>query len=98
MEELLKTLPYDRSQIRDVYYFLLQQGELIRVSEDIVLSPGRITFLQSRLKESFPRGHTFTVPEFKELFGISRKYAIPFLEFLDRKRITRRIGDKRVVL
>jgi len=98
LEELLKTLPYDRSQVRDVYYFLLQQGELIRVSENLVLSPGRITFLQSRLKESFPSGRTFTVPEFKDLFGISRKYAIPFLEFLDRKRITRRIGDKRVVL
>ncbi len=98
LEELLKTLPYDRSQVRDVYYFLLQQGELIRVSENLVLSPGRITFLQSRLKESFPSGRTFTVPEFKDLFGISRKYASPFLEFLDRKRITRRIGDKRVVL
>jgi len=98
LEELLKAVPYDRSQVRDVYYFLLQQGELIRVSENIVLSPGQITFLQTQLKESFPRGHTFTVPEFKELFGISRKYAIPFLEFLDRKRITRRMGDKRVVL
>jgi len=98
LEELLKTLPYDPSQVRDVYYFLLQQGELIRVSESIVLSPGRITFLQTQLKESFPSGRTFTVPEFKDLFGISRKYAIPFLEFLDRKRITRRIGDKRVVL
>jgi len=98
LEELLKTVPYDRSQVRDVYYFLLQQGELIRVSENIVLSPGQITLLQSQLKESFPRGHTFTVPEFKELFGISRKYAIPFLEFLDRKRVTRRMGDKRVVL
>jgi selenocysteine-specific elongation factor len=98
LEELLETLPYDRSQVRDVYYFLLQQGELIRVNENIVLSPGRITFLQSQLKESFPSGRTFTVPEFKDLFGISRKYAIPFLEFLDRKRITRRIGDKRMVL
>jgi selenocysteine-specific elongation factor len=98
LEELLKAVPYDRGQVRDVYYFLLQQGELIRVSENIVLSPGQITFLQTQLKESFPKGHTFTVPEFKELFGISRKYAIPFLEFLDRKRITRRMGDKRVVL
>ena len=98
LEELLKTLPYDRSQVRDMYYFLIQQGELIRVSENFVLSPGRITFLQSHLKESFPSGRTFTVPEFKDLFGISRKYAIPFLEFLDRKRMTRRIGDRRVVL
>ena len=98
LEVLLETLPYDPSQVRDVYYFLLQQGELIRVSENIVLSPGQITFLQSQLKESFPSGRTFTVSEFKDLFGISRKYAIPFLEFLDRKRITRRIGDKRELL
>ena len=98
LDELLQRLPYDPSQVRDVYYFLLQQGELIRVSENIVLSPDRITFLKDQLKKSFPSGHTFTVPEFKDLFRISRKYAIPFLEFLDRQRITRRVGDKRVVL
>jgi selenocysteine-specific elongation factor len=38
------------------------------------------------------------VPAFKERYGISRKYAIPLLEYLDRERITRRVGDARVVL
>jgi selenocysteine-specific elongation factor len=38
------------------------------------------------------------VPAFKERYGISRKYAIPLLEYLDRERITRRVGDGRVVL
>jgi selenocysteine-specific elongation factor len=38
------------------------------------------------------------VPEFKEWTGISRKYAIPLLEFLGRERIRRREGDERVVL
>ncbi len=98
LNELLREVPYEPALVRDVYFFLLQQGELVRVSENIVLSPDRITFLTTQLKESFPSGHTFTVPEFKDLFRISRKYAIPFLEFLDRKRITRRMGDKRVVL
>ncbi len=98
LDELLRKLPYEPGLVRDVYFFLLQQEELVRVSENIVLSPDRITFLTTQLKESFPSGHTFTVPEFKDLFRISRKYAIPFLEFLDRKRITRRMGDKRVVL
>jgi selenocysteine-specific elongation factor len=50
------------------------------------------------LTNSFPSGNTFSVPEFKDLFKISRKYAIPFLEYLDRERVTRRTGDKRVVL
>jgi selenocysteine-specific elongation factor len=38
------------------------------------------------------------VTAFKEKYGITRKYAIPLLEFLDRERITRRVGDSRVVL
>lgn len=38
------------------------------------------------------------VPAFKERYGITRKYAIPLLEYLDRERITRRVGDARVVL
>jgi selenocysteine-specific elongation factor len=38
------------------------------------------------------------VAAFKERYGISRKYAIPLLEYLDRERITRRVGDSRVVL
>jgi selenocysteine-specific elongation factor len=36
--------------------------------------------------------------QFKELAGVSRKYAIPLLEYLDRERITRRAGDKRIIL
>jgi selenocysteine-specific elongation factor len=44
------------------------------------------------------KGTRFAVPEFKDWTGISRKYAIPLLEFLDRERITRREGDSRVVL
>jgi selenocysteine-specific elongation factor len=38
------------------------------------------------------------VPAFKDWTGISRKYAIPLLEYLDRERITRREGDQRIVL
>jgi selenocysteine-specific elongation factor len=38
------------------------------------------------------------VPAFKELTGISRKYAIPLLEYLDREHLTRRHGDERVIL
>jgi len=38
------------------------------------------------------------VPVFKDLAGITRKYAIPLLEYLDRERVTRRQGDERVIL
>jgi selenocysteine-specific elongation factor len=38
------------------------------------------------------------VATFKELAGISRKYAIPLLEYFDRQRVTRREGDRRIIL
>jgi selenocysteine-specific elongation factor len=38
------------------------------------------------------------VAAFKELSGVSRKYAIPLLEYFDRERVTRRAGDKRLIL
>src|SRR5205823_13272247 len=44
------------------------------------------------------KGERISVPVFKELTGIIRKYAIPLLEYLDRERITRRMGDERVIL
>jgi selenocysteine-specific elongation factor len=44
------------------------------------------------------KGDRITVPIFKELTGITRKYAIPLLEYLDRERVTRRVGEERVIL
>ena len=38
------------------------------------------------------------IGEFKELTGLSRKFAVPLLEYLDGQRITRRVGDERVIL
>ncbi len=98
LDELLKQFPETSGNLRDLFYFLLQHGELVRVSEDVVVAVDQITAMKTRLTDSFPSGTTFSVPEFKELFQISRKYAIPFLEYLDRERVTRRTGDKRVVL
>ena len=48
-----------------------------------------------RLKTKNPK---LGVGEFKDLTGVTRKYAIPLLEYLDRQRITRRVGEDRVIL
>lgn len=51
------------------------------------------------LKAGAPAGSaTLDVPAFKERFGVTRKFAIPLLEYLDRERVTRRIGDRRVLI
>jgi selenocysteine-specific elongation factor len=56
----------------------------------------------SRLRELVAQrkkqNHRINVATFKELTGLSRKYAIPLLEYLDRERVTRREGDERIIL
>ena len=57
----------------------------------------------ARLREQLTRyrqekGARLPIPAFKELTGVTRKYAIPLLEYLDRQQVTRRVGDERVIL
>jgi selenocysteine-specific elongation factor len=56
--------------------------------------------LTSRVRDygAKQKDRAIDVAAFKDLAGISRKYAIPLLEYLDRQRVTRREGDRRIVL
>jgi selenocysteine-specific elongation factor len=75
---------------------LLRQGRLIRISGELVFHRDAIDGLRARLAAR--KGERLSVAQFKEQAGISRKYAIPLLEYLDREHVTRREGDQRVVL
>jgi selenocysteine-specific elongation factor len=75
---------------------LLRQGRLIRIAEDLVFHRAAIDALRTRLAAH--KGERLSVGQFKDLAGISRKYAIPLLEYLDHERVTRREGDQRIVL
>jgi selenocysteine-specific elongation factor len=75
---------------------LLRQGRLIRISGELVFHRAAIDGLRARLAAR--KGERLSVAQFKDLAGISRKYAIPLLEYLDREHVTRREGDARVVL
>jgi len=84
------------ARARTLLQILLREGRLTRVSQDLVFHRTAVEKLKTLMAAR--RGQRFAVPEFKDWTGISRKYAIPLLEFLDRERITRREGDARVVL
>jgi selenocysteine-specific elongation factor len=53
--------------------------------------------LAERVRAAWPAGSRVEVGAFKELTGLSRKHAIPLLEYLDRARVTRRHGNDRLV-
>jgi selenocysteine-specific elongation factor len=98
LDELTSRLPYPKTEFRSVYHFLLQRGELLKITSDIVISSDQVQTLKDQLRSAFQPGQPFTVADFKDLLNISRKYAIPYLEYLDRERVTRRAGDKRILL
>ncbi len=73
-------------------------GRAVRVKENHWISGKAWDAMVQRLREHARAGHrSFGVPEFKELFGLSRKHAIPLLERLDDAKITRRAGNERVL-
>jgi selenocysteine-specific elongation factor len=85
---------------RKIFQLLLDAGELVKVSEEFYFARGAIDDLVDKMKAlaAVTSDRLIDVPKFKEIAGISRKYAIPLLEYFDRERVTRRAGDKRLIL
>ena len=96
MAEVLAKSGVEPKRARSLLEILLRERRLIRVNEELVFHSSALEELRRMLAPR--RGTRFQVGAFKEWTGISRKYAIPLLEFLDREHVTRREGDQRLVL
>ncbi len=90
-----------KNHARKILQLLLDEGKLVRVHGDTFFDAGALDKLKQVLLQhaaAHEPERLIDVPTFKELAGISRKYAIPLLEYFDRERVTQRAGDKRVIL
>jgi selenocysteine-specific elongation factor len=99
VKEVLAQLAIENRRAEKILQILLREKVLARVSPELIFhrdALGRLPGLLQNYKKS--KGERIGVPAFKELTGITRKYAIPLLEYLDRQRLTRRMGDERVIL
>ncbi len=96
VSEVLAKSGVDPARARTLLQLMLRDKRLVRVSDELVFHASAMQSLHALLAQK--KGSRFAVPEFKDWTGISRKYAIPLLEYLDRERITRRDGDARIVL
>jgi selenocysteine-specific elongation factor len=98
-KEVLAHLPVEPRRAERLLHGLLHEHTLVRVSSELVLHRQALADLLARLQAHKERnGERISISTFKELAGVSRKYAIPLLEYLDRGRTTRRVGDERVIL
>jgi selenocysteine-specific elongation factor len=93
--EVAHSLGVPDSEARQILSWMLEQGLLIKVKEDMYFHYGALDGLKQQLLDLFEEQEEITTPQFKELTQTSRKYTIPLLEFLDATRFTIRVGDVR---
>ena len=99
VEQVLAGLPVETRRGEKLLQLLLREQVLVRISRELILHSAAVNKLREVLAEyRLVRGSRLGVREFKELAGVSRKYAIPLLEYFDRAGVTRREGDARVIL
>jgi selenocysteine-specific elongation factor len=97
LDEVAAQAKVTRAVLDRVAGVLVAEGELRRVGEGLV-DAGSLDRLKASVRERWPPGSRLDVGAFKELTGLSRKFTIPLLEYLDRERVTRRSGGDRLVL
>ena len=98
MKEVLAALPVDKTRAQKLVTLLLRDRVLVKLADELVFHHSALQQLRQILAGQKATSPKIDVGKFKDLTGVSRKYAIPLLEYLDRERVTRRVGDERVIL
>ena len=81
----------------EVVNLLDERGRVVKVSESVVFSASAYGEMVDRISEYLNRNGEITVADVRDLLGTSRKYALALMDHLDHARVTRRVGDVRVL-
>jgi len=98
LREVMAGLKVDKARAQKIVTLLLRDKTLIKISEELVFHHGALEQLRRQMAAYRANSSKIDVAQFKEMTGVSRKYAIPLLEYLDRERVTKRVGDAREIL
>jgi selenocysteine-specific elongation factor len=98
LHEVIAGLKVDKGRAQKIVTLLLREKVLVKISDDLVFHRTALEALRGQMTTRKLKSSKIDVAQFKELTGVSRKYAIPLLEYLDRERVTRRVGDMREIL
>ena len=99
--DLLRSSPYspptDSPVDPEVLSVLIDEGKVVKVSENVVFSTSAYQEMVEKVREYAREKGEITAADVRDMFGASRKYAIALLDYLDQQRVTRRVGDARVL-
>lgn len=97
-EELAEALSMPQKAVADMLKLMAKEGRVVRINDTTHITPSVYNDLLSLLREFFIKKSAMTLAEFRDILGTTRKYALPFLEYLDSNKITLRVGDARKLL
>jgi selenocysteine-specific elongation factor len=98
LQDVIAGLKVDKARAQKIVTLLLRDKVLIKVSDELVFHRRALEELRRQMTAFGAKSAKIDVAKFKELTGVTRKYAIPLLEYLDRERVTKRVGDVREIL
>ncbi|MGA9799610.1 MAG: selenocysteine-specific translation elongation factor [Terriglobales bacterium] len=98
LKDVLAGLKVDKARAQKIVTLLLRDKVLVKISEDLVFHRDALLDLRKCMSSQKTKSPKIDVAHFKDMTGVSRKYAIPLLEYLDREHVTRRVGDERLIL
>jgi selenocysteine-specific elongation factor len=87
----------DTDHERQALKFLIEQSEIIELSDEIVLTRASVDRMRTSVSDFISTNGPARASQLREKIGTSRRVIIPFLEYLDRHGVTRRVGDERVL-
>ncbi len=93
--DVARSLKSSEQHAADILALLAREGTLVRMTDAVYLSKNAADDMLRLLREHFSRQEEMTVAEFRDLLGTTRKFALPFLEYLDSTGVTLRVGDTR---
>jgi len=96
--ELCQSLKMDQKHLSDILKLMTNESALVRISESTYITSSTYNDMIANLKTFFAKKPEMTVAEFRDVLNTTRKYALPFLEYLDTHKVTLRVGDIRKLL
>lgn len=97
-DELAKSLSMPIKQLDDILKLMAKEGKLVRISDAVYITASAHKKMIDALKKFYSKKKEMSIAEFRDMLGTSRKYALPFAEYLDSNKFTMRVGDVRKFL
>jgi selenocysteine-specific elongation factor len=96
-EEALARAGLSGDEEHELFQLLVEARKLVRVKDSLYFHTQALDVIQDKLVAMLRERKEIGPGDIKDLLGISRKYAIPLLEFFDSRRVTTRVGERRVL-